>query len=184
MAVWGGGPRMYSAAVALQRPLARGAHEPAILLAFQAHAVEELLPDRRVVAVAHRRHKASAVVAEVLDGLLARHVPLVRHEDQEDEDEDADDDRDGEALEAPALRSLKGEGGRRNAHGPESREARLRIRRADPSALGGTSLNLWCSVSRVWRGRIRAVSSLASGFARARAAASTSSWTDGSPPDR
>src|SRR3970040_2029690 len=90
-------------------PLARRAHEAAVLLALEAHAVEELLPHGGVVAVAHDVHEAAAVVAEMLHGLLARDVALVGHEDREDEHEEADDHGHGEALEAP-LRRPGGEG--------------------------------------------------------------------------
>lgn len=99
------------------RPLARRTHEPAILLAFLAHAVQELLPHGGMVAVAHRVHEASAVAAEMLHRPLLRDVPLVGHEEAEDQDEEADDDRDGEALEA-SLGRLEGEGRPGDAHGP------------------------------------------------------------------
>ncbi len=82
-----------------------------------AHAVEELLPHCRVVAVAHRGHEVAAIAAEVLHGPLPSDVPLIRHEDEEHEDEEADDHAYREALEAP-VRGLEREGGAGEAHGP------------------------------------------------------------------
>ncbi len=101
--------------VHLDGPLARRAHEAAVLSALLAHAVEELLPHGSVVAVAHRDDEAAAVVAQVLHGSFPRDVALVRKEDCEDEHEDADDDRDGEALEAP-IRDLARERSPRRGH--------------------------------------------------------------------
>ena len=98
-------------------PLARRAHEAAVLLAFETDAVEELLPHGGVVTVADDVDESPAIVAEVLHGLLARHVALVGHEDREDEDEEADDQGHRQALEAP-FRRLEGKGGPRDAHGP------------------------------------------------------------------
>ena len=80
-------------AVSLDGPLAGGAHQPAVLLAFLAHAVEEFLAHGGVVAIAHGGHEPSAVPAQMLDGPFLRDVPLVRHEDGEDQDEESDDNR-------------------------------------------------------------------------------------------
>jgi len=84
-----------------QRVLASRADEAAILLAFEARAVEEPLSHRRVMAVAHCGDHVSAIVAQMLDRLLSRDVALVRHQDHEDQDERADDQPDHPALEAP-----------------------------------------------------------------------------------
>ena len=81
--------------------------------------MQEPLADGRVVAVADRGHHVPAIVAEVLHGLLARDVSLVRHEDREDEDERADDQGDHPALETSL--GLEREGGPRGGHGGSMR---------------------------------------------------------------
>jgi hypothetical protein len=62
--------------------------------------MEELLPNRCMVAIARSGHKPPAVVANVLDGPPSGVIALVRHQDREDDDEEPNDDADGEALEA------------------------------------------------------------------------------------
>ena len=104
---------------ASERILAPRAHEAAVLLAFETRAVEEPLADRRVMTVAHRRDHVPAVVAEVLDRLLAGDVPLVRHEDREDEDERPDDQADHPALKAAIVLERQRAPGER--HAPASR---------------------------------------------------------------
>ncbi len=98
----------------LERILAPGAHEPAVLLALKARAVEESLPDLRVMAVAHRRHHVPAIVAKMLDRFLPGDVSLVRHQDREDEDQGANDHANHPALEAPFV--LERERGPREGH--------------------------------------------------------------------
>jgi len=98
-----------------QRVLASRADEAAVLPALETGPVEEPLSDRRVMAVAHRGHHMSAIVAQVLDRLLPRDVALIRHQDHEDEDEGADDQPDHPALEAPFVLKRHVRGG--NGHG-------------------------------------------------------------------
>src|SRR5438552_5792778 len=100
---------------ASQRVLASSADEAAVLLAFEARAVEEPLADRRVVAIAHRGDHVPAIVAQVLDRLLPRDVPLIGHQDHADQDERADDQPDHPALEAPFV--LEGHVGPGDRHG-------------------------------------------------------------------
>src|SRR5438309_471092 len=100
---------------ASQRVLASGADEATVLLALEARAVEEPLPDRRMVAVAHRGDHVPAIVAQMLDGLLPRDVPLIGHQDHEDQDERADDQPDHPTLEAPFV--LEGHVGPGDRHG-------------------------------------------------------------------
>ena len=52
------------------------------------------------MTVAHDGDHVAAVVAEVLDGPLPRHVSLVRHQREKDQNEDAQDCRHGDAREA------------------------------------------------------------------------------------
>jgi hypothetical protein len=102
-----------------ERILAPRADEAAILLAFEACAVEEPLAHGRMMAVADRRDHVPAVVAKVLDRLLPRDVPLVRHEDGKDEDEASDDQANHPALEASV--GLERQRAPQSGHGPASR---------------------------------------------------------------
>src|SRR5207245_4720726 len=65
------------------------------------------------------RDHVSAVVAQVLDRLLAGHVSLVRLQDREHEDERPDDQPDHPALEAPVI--LEGECGPGGGHATRCR---------------------------------------------------------------
>lgn len=87
--------------------------------------MEEPLPHGRVVAVAHGGDHVPAVVAQVLHGLLARDVPLVREEDHEDEEEDADHDPDRETLERRLLEGVEA----RVGHACACRLLIIRVRR-------------------------------------------------------
>src|SRR5947209_7223819 len=115
------GPRVYNpgGAILSERILAPSADESAVLFALHASAVEEPLSDGRVVAVAHGRDHVPAVVAQVLDRLLAGHVSLIRHQDREHEDERPDDQPDHPALEAPVI--LEGECGPGGGHATRCR---------------------------------------------------------------
>lgn len=112
-------------AVRLHRPLAVRANEAALLLALEAYAVEELLPDWRVVAVAHDGDHVATVIAQVLDGSATRHVPLVRHEAKEDENQDPKDSRNDETRQRPRL--LQGDGGQRSGHAQSSQRVVLNL---------------------------------------------------------
>ena len=95
------------AADALHGALAGRADEAALVLALEAQAVEELLPNGRVVAIAHDGDHVPAVVTEVLDRPAARHVPLVRHECKEDQDQEPENPGDDETCEC--ARVLEGD---------------------------------------------------------------------------
>lgn len=97
---------------------ARGAHEPTLVVALKADPVKELFPDSRMVAVAHRRHHMTAIVAEVLHGPAGRDELLVRDQSREHEEQNAHHRAYDPTCEAEAF-GLEGEGGPQAGHAAE-----------------------------------------------------------------
>src|SRR2546426_650587 len=107
------------------RALALRTDEPALVPALRADPVEELLLHGGVVAVADDGHHVTAIITEVLDRALPRHVPLVCHQGEQDDHEKAEDRRDDQTSEVPG-RFLQGQE-REEAHRPSIRRFLLKM---------------------------------------------------------